>query len=133
MYQQITIVGNLGRDVEMRYTTSGSAVADFSVAVTERWTDKQTNEQKESTVWFRVSAWNKLAETCNQYLTKGRQVMVVGTIDASAWIGQDGEARASLELRAQTVKFLSKKDNAQDDQGKPSTQLQDAYDVDIPF
>ena len=117
MFQSITIAGNLGRDVELRYLPSGNPVADFSVAVTETWMDKATNERKESTRWFRVTAWNKLAETCNEFLAKGRQVMVVGTIDASAWLADDGTARASLELRAFKVVFLGKKDDAQADQG----------------
>lgn len=127
MYQSITIVGNVGRDPEMRYTPSGAAVCDLSVAVAERWT--QGEEQKEKTTWFRVTCWNKLAETVNQYVQKGRQVMVVGTIDASAWLAQDGEARASLELRAQTVQFLGKKDDTQPDQAGHGV-LQNA---DIPF
>lgn len=116
MFQSLTIIGNLGRDVEMRYTPSGAAVCDFSVAVTERWKDKQTNEQQEKTVWMKVTCWNQLAETCNQFLTKGRQVMVVGTIDASAYLDKQGGPAASLELRAQTVKFLGKKDDQQDPQ-----------------
>ena len=111
MYQQITIVGNVGRDPEMRYTPSGAAVCDFSVAVNERWTDRQSNELQEKTTWFRVTCWNRLAETVNQYVQKGRQVLVVGSIDASAWTGQDGEARATLELRAFTVKFLGRRDD----------------------
>ncbi len=132
MYQEITIAGNLGRDPELRYLPSGQSVCDFSVAVTERWTDRQTNEAQEKTTWMRVTCWGRLAEICNEHLSKGRQVLVVGTIDASAWTGQDGEARATLELTARTVKFLGRRDDMADAAGQP--QGQGAHDgADIPF
>ncbi len=105
MYQHVVIVGNLGRDPEMRYTPSGTPVTSFSVAVSRKWKN-QNGELQEKTTWFRVTAWNKLAELCNEYLSKGRLVLVEGEIDASAWVGQDGEPRATLELRAQNVRFL---------------------------
>lgn len=106
MYQQITIVGNVGRDPEMRYTGGGTAVCSFSVAVSRSWTDKTTNERREKTTWFKVTAWRQLAETCSQYVKKGMQILVIGEIDASAYVTQNGEPRASLELTASTVKFL---------------------------
>lgn len=105
MYQQCTIVGNLGRDPELRYTPGGQAVTDFSVAVNRKWTSKDGSPGEETT-WFKVTCWGRLAETTNQYLSKGRQVLIVGRVKASAWIGQDGEARATLELTARDVKFL---------------------------
>ena len=105
MYQQTTIIGNLGRDPEMRYTPSGRPVTEFSVAVNRKWTTQEGTPGEEP-VWFRVTCWGRLAETTNQYLSKGRQVMVVGRVKASAWTAQDGEARATLELTAQDVKFL---------------------------
>lgn len=112
MYQKLTIVGNLGRDPELRYTPSGQAVCNFSVATSRRWSDNQGNPQEE-TVWFRVSTWGKLAETCNQYLSKGRQVLVEGrlTVDKDSggprvWQAQDGSWRASYEVTALEVKFL---------------------------
>ena len=106
MYQQTTIVGNLGKDPEMRFTPDGTPVCNFNVAVNRRWTngDGTTGEK---TTWFRVTVWRKLAEICNQYLSKGRLVMVVGEIDASAFMPeQGGSPRASLELTARDVKFL---------------------------
>ena len=106
MYQQITIVGNLGRDPEMRYLEDGTPVTTFSVAVNRRWNDRETGERREKTTWFRVTAWRRQAEVCNEYLEKGRQVMVVGEIGTSAWIAEGGEARASLELTARNVVFL---------------------------
>lgn len=106
MFQQCIIIGNLGRDPEMRYLPSGAPVTEFSVAVNRKWTN-QDGSPGEETTWFRVSCWNRLAETTNQYLTKGRQVMVVGRISTSAWIDKaTGEARSGLDLRAFDVKFL---------------------------
>lgn len=111
-YQYTIIIGNVGRDPEMRYTQSGVAVCDFSVAVSRKWTDKTTNERKEETEWFRVSAWRGLAETCNQYVRKGMQIMVTGRVSASAYTAQDGTARASLELNALDVQFLGQRGDA---------------------
>lgn len=104
MFSQIIIIGNLGRDPELRYTASGRAVTEFTVAVNRRWGGQNPGEE---TTWFKVTCWGPLAETTNQYLKKGRQVMVIGDqIKASAWVGQDGEPRATLELTARDVRFL---------------------------
>jgi single-strand DNA-binding protein len=112
MYQKVIIVGNLGRDPEMRYTPDGRPVTNLSVATNRRWTN-QDGSQGEETTWFRVSVWGKQAEACNQYLTKGRQVFIEGTLRPDQgtggpriWTGNDGQARASFEIFAQTVKFL---------------------------
>ena len=107
MYQQITLIGNLGRDPEMRYTPSGVAVTSFSVAVNRSWTG-QDGQRQDKTTWFRVSAWRRLAETCNQYLTKGQRVLVVGEVEEpNTWTDQEGNARAALEVTARTVRFLN--------------------------
>jgi single-strand DNA-binding protein len=111
MYQKTIIVGYLGRDPEMRYTPSGTAVTNFSVAVTRRWTGRD-GQQQEKTTWFRVNAWEKLAELCNQYLTKGQLVLVEGDVEARPWTSQEGEARASLDLRAWNVRFLGGRQSA---------------------
>jgi single-strand DNA-binding protein len=111
MYHRIIIAGYLGRDPEMRYTPSGRPVTNFSVATTRRWTG-QDGQQNEETVWFRVSAWGGLAETCNEYLSKGRPVIVEGRMrpdeggNPRIWTGRDGQARASFEVTARTVRFL---------------------------
>lgn len=112
MYQKVVIVGNLGSDPELRYTPQGDAVTSFSVATNRRWTGRD-GQPAEETTWFRVSAWGRQAESCNQYLSKGRQVLVEGRLvpdratgGPRIWTGQDGEARASFELRAITVQFL---------------------------
>jgi len=105
MYQEITIVGNVGREPRYRTLQSGQAVADFTVAVNKR--RKNANgDQVEQTTWFDVTCWGKLAEIVDQYVTKGRQVLVVGEVAAEAWTDKNGEARASLKLTANVVKFL---------------------------
>jgi len=112
MYQKLIIVGNLGRDPEMRYTSDGTPVTNFSVATNRKWNNPD-GSQGEETVWFRVSAWRRLAETCNQYLQKGRLVLIEGQLKPDPatggprmWTGNDGVARASYEVTALTVKFL---------------------------
>ena len=105
MYQKVIIVGRLGADPQQRYTPAGDAVTSFSVATSRRWT--KDGQQHESTVWFRVSAWRRLAETCNEFLQKGRQVLVEGELqEPRVYEAKDGEHRASLDVRAYTVKFL---------------------------
>ncbi len=106
-WHQTIVVGNLGGDPELRYMQSGNAVCNFSVAVSERWRDRQTGEQQERTTWYRVAVWGAQAESCNTYLQKGRQVMVIGNVQARGYVNNNGEAAASLDLRARDVRFLS--------------------------
>jgi len=113
MYHTIIIVGNLGRDPEMRYTPNGQAVTSFSVASSREYTGSNGQKVKE-TIWFRISAWGKLAETTNQYLRKGSKVLVEGRLVPDATTGgpriyqrQDGTSAASFEISASTVRFLS--------------------------
>ena len=129
-YEQTIIIGNVGREPEMRYTANGTAVTNFSVAVNRRWKDKD-GKPVEKTKWFRITAWGKLAETCNQYLSKGRQVLVVGEIDASAYTNQAGEPVASLELTAREVKFLSGKSNG--GSAAPTDPAGPSSEEDLPF
>jgi single-strand DNA-binding protein len=117
-YSYTMIIGHVGRDPEMRYTPQGVAVCDFSVAVSRRWTDS-AGAQQERTTWFKVSAWRALAETCNEYVRKGMQIMVSGEVDASAYMAQDGKPRASLELTARDVLFLGSKADAEAGQEGP--------------
>jgi single-strand DNA-binding protein len=112
MYQKLVVVGHLGRDPEMRYTQDGTPVTNFSVATSRRWNNPD-GSQGEETAWFRVTAWRRLAETCNQYLQKGRLVLVEGELKPDPatggpriWTGNDGVARAQYEITARTVKFL---------------------------
>jgi single-strand DNA-binding protein len=143
MYQTIIIVGNVGRDPEMRYTPSGQAVTSFSVATNRQYTNNNGEQVKETT-WFRISAWGKQAETCNQYIKKGSKVLVEGRLTADPatggpriWTSQDGAPRASFEVSAGTVRFLSSRAESEssgagnvpvgDEGGLPTN------DDDIPF
>ena len=107
-FNRITVVGNLGRDPEMRYLPSGDPVTDFSVATSERWRTRD-GQQQEQTTWFRVSAFGKLAETCNQFLHKGSYVYVEGTLSQRDWTDRDGNTRTSLEVRARDMRMLDKR------------------------
>ncbi len=113
MFHTILIVGNVGKDPEMRYTPSGQAVTSFSVAANKQYTNAQGETVKE-TIWFRVSAWGNLAEVCNQYVKKGMKVLIEGTLspDKSTgnpriWNTSNGDPAASYEVTANTVRFLS--------------------------
>jgi single-strand DNA-binding protein len=113
MFHTIIIVGNLGRDPEMRYTPGGQAVTNFSVATSRKYTGSDGALVNE-TIWFRISAWGKQAETCNQYLKKGSRVLVEGRLvpdnatgGPRIWTRQDGTSGSSFEVSAQTVRFLT--------------------------
>lgn len=117
-YQKITIVGNLGRDPEMRYTPGGQAVTNFTVASNRQYTASSGERIKETT-WFRVSAWGRQAETVNQYLKTGSQVLVEGRMTPDkesggprVWTRQDGTSAASFEVTAERVVFLSGRGDA---------------------
>jgi len=99
------VIGHLGADPEMRYTANGSAVTTFRVATSRNFTDG-SGERREETEWFRVVTWNRLAEICAQYLTKGRLVYVEGRLQTRQWDDQQGQRRYTTELIAEEVKFL---------------------------
>ena len=111
MYHTIIIAGNLGRDPEMRYTPSGQAVTNFSLASNRTYTGKDGQRVKE-TIWFRITVWGKQAESCNNYLQKGAKVLVEGRLNPDEngspriWNRQDGTPAASFEVTANTVRFL---------------------------
>ena len=141
MYHTLIIVGNLGKDPEMRYTPSGQAVTSFPVASNRRYTSSN-GEQVNETIWFRVSAWGKQAEICNQYLKKGSKVLVEGrlTPDKTSggpriWQKQDGTSGASFEVNAQTVRFLTTRADAES--GAPASDAGEMATApaedDIPF
>ncbi len=136
MYQKVVIAGYLGGDPEMRFTSDGRPVTNFSVATNRKWTGAD-GDLKEETTWFRVAAWGKQAETCNEYLSKGRLVLVEGRVKASAYVNKDGEAAASLELTASNVRFLGFGKNGGSDRGdsrKPAAaSAPPPPDDDIPF
>lgn len=138
MYHTIILVGNLGRDPEMRYTPSGQAVTNLNVASNRQYTTSDGNPVKE-TIWFRVSTWGKTAENCNQYLKKGSKVLIEGRLNPDPDTGnpkvftrQDGSSGATYEVTAQTVKFLSSR--AEDESGYTAGESQAISEPDdIPF
>jgi len=103
---KVILIGNLGNDPEVRYTPSGDAVANFSIATSEEWKDKNTGEKRERTEWHRIVAWRRLGEICGEYLSKGRQVYVEGRIQTNAWEDKEGNKRYTTEILANTVQFL---------------------------
>ncbi len=115
MYQKLILVGNLGRDPELKFSNGGMPIANFPVATNHKWTDPEGKLQEE-TIWFRISVYGKQGEACAEYLTKGQKVLVEGSLVADEKNGgprvyerKDGTFGASFEVRATTVRFLSSK------------------------
>ncbi|MCY4638358.1 MAG: single-stranded DNA-binding protein [Acidobacteria bacterium] len=103
---KVILVGNLGRDAELRYTPGGAAVANFSLATTETWTDKNSGQRQEHTEWHRVDIWGKRAEALQQHLTKGLRIYVEGSLRTRQWEDRDGNKRSSTDIRADRIEFL---------------------------
>lgn len=140
MYQKIVIVGNLGRDPEMRYMPDGKAVTSFNVATSRRWTDPRSGQVQDETTWFRVSVWGRQAETANQYLSKGSKVLVEGRIKPDPNTGapklftrQDGTVGASFEISADEIRFMSPKGEGSSDPAGAGSTHDEAEEEDIPF
>ena len=135
---KVILVGNLGKDPEVRFTQNGRAVARFPVATSERWTDQDGNRQ-ERTEWHNVVVWGKQAETCGQYLAKGRQVFVEGSIRSRQYDDKDGNKRYITEVIARDVRFLGGGGRGAPEGGVPVPPGEDAAggggadDDDIPF
>lgn len=130
-YHQTTIIGHLGKDTETRYTTGGDPVTNFSVAVTEKF------GEKENTTWYRVNAWRKMSEIAEKYLKKGDAVMVVGRMQTRKWDDKDGNKRESWELNADQIRLMGGAPKAEQkaEQAKKSAPAGDFSDMsdDIPF
>lgn len=105
MINKVILVGNLGKDPEVRFTPNGQAIAKFPVATTEKWKDQQ-GQLQERTEWHNVVVWGKQAETCGQYLAKGRQVFIEGRIQSRSYDDKDGNKKYITEIVAQNVRFL---------------------------
>jgi single-strand DNA-binding protein len=124
------IIGNLGKDPEVRYTTGGQPVANFNVATNERWTDKSSGQQQERTEWHRIVVWGKQAENCGQYLKKGRSVYVEGRLQTREWTNKEGHKQYSTEIVANTIQFLGGKGegggHGPDDFGPPPPDFEPA-------
>jgi single-strand DNA-binding protein len=102
---KVILIGNLGRDPELRYTQGGQAVANFTLATTENWTSKG-GEREERTEWHRIVAWGRTAELCAQYLAKGRTVYIEGRLQTREWENKEGQKQRTTEVNALTVQFL---------------------------
>lgn len=132
---RVTILGNLGQDPDLRYTPSGSAVCNFSVATTEAWNDRDGNRQ-ETTEWHRIVVWNKQAENCAKYLAKGRTVYVEGKLQTRSWDDKaTGQKRYATDIVAQTVQFVGggqARDSYQGQQQQSYGQQQGGYSAPAP-
>jgi single-strand DNA-binding protein len=137
---KVILIGRLGSDPEVRYTPSGVAVANFNIATSEEWKDKDSGEKRERTEWHRIVAWRKLGEICGEYLSKGKQVYIEGRLQTRDWEDRDGNKRYTTEIVANDVQFLGARDSSEsakprstsstDYQGMPA---QGPADDDIPF
>jgi single-strand DNA-binding protein len=128
---KVMIIGNLGSEPEMRFTPNGNPVTSFRVATNRVYTTAE-GERREETEWFTVVAWNKLAEQCNQFLTKGRLIYAEGRLHTRNWEGQDGQKRYRTEIIANRVTFLDRQSVA----SLPEEKLEEAVELepeDIPF
>lgn len=103
---KVIIVGRLGKDPEVRYTPNGQAVANFTVATSENWTDKTSGQKQEKTEWHRIVVWGRLAELCRDYLKKGRQVYVDGRLQTRSWDDREGTKKYTTEIIANNIQFL---------------------------
>ncbi len=147
---QAQIIGYLGKDPEVRYLPSGEAVANFSIATSEKWKDKATGEPREETEWHRISVFGRLAEIVGEYLKKGSLVFVQGKLKTRKYTDGQGIERYSTEIRAETMKMLGGRDSHQGERSAPPAQRQapaatprsapapapsgfDDMDDDIPF
>jgi single-strand DNA-binding protein len=117
-FNKIIVIGNLGRDPELRYTPQGDAVCDFSIAVNDRKRDK-AGEYQDVTTWFKVTLWRKQAENASKYLTKGRSVYVEGRLQLEEWTDRDGKNRYTLVIQGSDIHFIS--DNRSDETSPDST------------
>lgn len=112
MFEQIILIGNLGRDPELRFTPNGKPVTSFTLAANARWTNAD-GTPGERVTWYQVTCWGRLAEVTNEHLTKGRRVMVIASrIEADAYLDSEGQPRASLKVTADAIKFLDANGNA---------------------
>jgi len=138
---KVILIGNLGKDPELRHMPNGTTVASITLATSESWKDKQTGESKETTEWHRVSFFNRLAEIVGEYLTKGSKVYVEGKIQTRKWTDQEGTERYSTDIIANTMQMLDSK-NSNNTQDKKTykhvpagnkAQDNNFIDEDLPF
>ena len=111
---KVILIGNLGKDPETRYMPSGDAVCNFSIATTETWKDKTSGDKKEATEWHNIATFGKLAEICGQYLKKGSQVYIEGSLKTRKWQDKEGHDRYTTEIRADTMRMLGSRQGSGD-------------------
>jgi single-strand DNA-binding protein len=138
-FNKVILVGNLGRDPELRYTPQGTPVCSFSMATNERRKDK-SGEMQDQTTWFRITLWGRQAETASQYLTKGRPVYIEGRLRVEEWTDRDGKARHTLEVHGTDMQFIGggrgeepPMERAAAAGGATTAEQPDMADDDIPF
>jgi single-strand DNA-binding protein len=120
MVNKVILIGNLGKDPEVRYTSGGQAVANLRIATSRSWTDKQSGQRKEETEWHDVEVWGKQAEQCGEFLSKGRQVYVEGRLKTDTWDDkQSGQKRSRVKVVADSVRFIGGGGGARGGQGGP--------------
>ncbi|RKX64912.1 MAG: single-stranded DNA-binding protein [Thermodesulfobacteriota bacterium] len=129
---KVILIGHLGADPELRYTPNGTPVANFRIATTERWTNKQ-GERMESTEWHRIVAWGKLGEFCGQYLNKGKQVYIEGRLRTRSWEDKDGKKQWTTEIIAQRLQLLGKPEKSSTPPEELAAPEEVPSEEDIPF
>ena len=137
MVNKVILIGNLGRDPELRHTQDGTAVANLSLATTEKWKDRNSGEQQEKTEWHRLNVWGKQAEIAAEYLTKGRQIYVEGALQTRKW-EKDGVERYTTEIKVLRFQMLGKKSDggvpaADKEEGRPAGDASIPTDDNVPF
>jgi len=130
---KVLIIGNLGSDPEIKYTSSGSAVANLSIATSERWKDRNTGEQKEQVEWHRVVLFSRLAEIAEQYLKKGSKVFVEGKLQTRDWEDAEGKKRYTTEVIAREMTMLDARTGSDNAPQPQSSGPEDNFEEDIPF
>lgn len=139
---RVILVGNIGKDAEIRYTTGGAAVSTLSLATTEVWNDKASGQRQERTEWHRVVVWGKQAETLSEYLTKGRQIYIEGRLQTRQWDDKDGNKRYTTEVRTDRIVLLGGRSSTGEagavqqgssPSGSPAAGPPELTEDDIPF
>ena len=130
---KVLLIGNLGSDPEIKYTSSGSAVANLSIATSERWKDRNTGEQKEQVEWHRVVLFSRLAEIAEQYLKKGSKVFVEGKLQTRDWEDAEGKKRYTTEVIAREMTMLDSRSGSDNAPQPQSSGPEDNFEEDIPF
>lgn len=130
---KVILVGQLGRDPEVKYTSGGGAITNISIATTDKWKDKTTGEQKEATEWHRVVLFNRLAEVASQYLKKGRPVYIEGKLRTRKWTDKDGNEKYTTEVLADQMQLLGSREVSSDAHMQPQASDAVDNDGDIPL